>query len=83
MRLISEAALPSSPFLPQSTTRQPMAASVCTAISASSMRRARITWKPMRWMAEMISATRKPSRSSASKVGAENRKVKRWTKFKG
>ena len=43
MRLMSEAALPSSPFLPQSTTMQPMAASVCTAISASSTRRARTT----------------------------------------
>ncbi len=31
-----------------------MAASVCTAISASSMRRARTTWKPIRWMAAMI-----------------------------
>ena len=40
MRPISEAVLPSMPFLPQSTTMQPMAASVCTAISASSTRRA-------------------------------------------
>ncbi len=30
---------------------QPMAASVCTAISASSMRRARTTWKPILSMA--------------------------------
>ena len=43
MRLMSEAALPSSPFLPQSTTMQPIAASVCTAISASSRRGARMT----------------------------------------
>ena len=40
IRLMSEAALPSRPFLPQSTTMQPIAASVCTAISASSRRRA-------------------------------------------
>ena len=46
IRLISAAVLPSRPFLPQSTTMQPMAASVCTAISASSIRRARTTWKP-------------------------------------
>src|SRR6478672_4093892 len=32
IRLIKDAVLPSSPFLPQSTTMQPMAASVCTAI---------------------------------------------------
>ena len=37
IRLISAAVLPSRPFLPQSTTMQPIAASVCTAISASSM----------------------------------------------
>ena len=36
IRLMSDAVLPSSPFLPQSTTMQPIAASVCTAISASS-----------------------------------------------
>ena len=36
IRLISAAVLPSRPFLPQSTTMQPIAASVCTAISASS-----------------------------------------------
>src|SRR5215472_6307436 len=34
IRLISAAVLPSRPFLPQSTTMQPIAASVCTAISA-------------------------------------------------
>ncbi len=45
--LIIAAALPSRPFLPQSTTMQPMAASVWTTISASSMRRARTTWKPI------------------------------------
>ncbi len=43
MRLISDAVFPSRPFLPQSTTMQPMAASVWTAISASSVRRAWIT----------------------------------------
>jgi hypothetical protein len=42
---MSAAALPSSPRLPQSTTRQPTAESVCTAIEASSTRRARTTGK--------------------------------------
>ena len=48
IRLISAAVLPSRPFLPQSTTMQPIAASVCTAISASSSRRALTTSKPDR-----------------------------------
>ena len=81
MRLISEAALPSRPFLPQSTTMQPIAASVWTAISASSSRLALMTWKPMRSIAAMIWLTRMPSRSSASNIGAENRKVNLWKKF--
>ena len=42
------------PLLPQSTTMQPIAASVCTAISASSMRRALTTSKPIRSTAAMI-----------------------------
>ena len=46
IRLISAAALPSRPRLPQSTTMQPMAASVWTAMAASSTRRARTTSKP-------------------------------------
>jgi hypothetical protein len=78
---MSEAALPSIPFLPQSTTMQPIAASVCTAISASSRRRALMTWNPIRSMAVMIWLTLRPSRSSASNIGAENRKVRRWEKF--
>ena len=81
MRLMSEAAFPSMPFLPQSTTMQPIAASVCTAISASSRRRALMTWNPIRSMAAMIWLTLRPSRSSASNIGAENRKVRRWEKF--
>ena len=81
IRLMSEAALPSIPFLPQSTTMQPIAASVCTAISASSTRRALMTWNPIRSMAATIWLTRRPSRSSASNIGAENRKVRRWEKF--
>ena len=77
IRLISAAVLPSRPFLPQSTTMQPIAASVCTAISASSSLRALTTSKPNRSISAMIWLKRRPSRSSASKTGAENRKVKR------
>ena len=40
-----------------------------------------MTWKPSFWMAAMICCTRIPSRSSESKVGAENRNVNRWEKF--
>src|ERR1700744_5434112 len=40
-----------------------------------------MTWKPILSMAVMIWLTLRPSRSSASNIGAENRKVRRWEKF--
>src|SRR3984885_15050407 len=54
IRLISAMVLPSRPFLPQSTTMQPIAASVGTALSASSSLRALMTSKPDRLISSTI-----------------------------
>ena len=54
MRLMRAAVLPSKPFLPQSTIMHPIAASVFTATSASSMRRALTTSKPERSISSTI-----------------------------
>ena len=76
---ISEAARPSRPPLPQSTTMQPMAASVRIASSASSLRRARTTWKPSCSTLVTISCSRWPSSSLPSKAGAQTRNLnRRW-----